>query len=223
MPETALTISQQIEALDLNREWWLTPIQDNDSYDDAALVLKQVKSRMADLTALKKTVTKPMREALKAIEVMFDEPEEQLCSAEKDIKLLMRAYLAEVDQARRVEQARLTDEQAERTRKAEEKAAKLELKGKVDQADAVRESVLPVPIVVADVPKVSGISQRSVWKVEVTNLAILVHAVSEGDAPLEYLQANMSPLNAMAKALKSNAQVPGVRVYEEKTIAAGRA
>jgi hypothetical protein len=78
------------------------------------------------------------------------------------------------------------------------------------------------PIVQVETPKVAGLSSREVFLHEVTDLMTLVKAVAEGKQPLAYLAANDTVLAGMAKQLKQQMNVPGVRVYS-KTITASKA
>jgi ATPase subunit of ABC transporter with duplicated ATPase domains len=84
--------------------------------------------------------------------------------------------------------------------------------------------IAPVAIAVFEQPKAVGISTRQNWKAEVTDLKSLVIAAGKaaeaGDTTLlGYLEPNTKALGQVAKALKGQARIPGVRVYAEEGLA----
>lgn len=77
------------------------------------------------------------------------------------------------------------------------------------------------PIVQIETPKVAGLTSRDNWKAECTDVMALVKAVAEGKAPVAYVMANEQVLGKMAKALKEQFVVPGVRCWPDKIKASG--
>lgn len=115
--------------------------------------------------------------------------------------------------ANRIAQAQAEAAAAEAAAAAEHAAAEIEI------AD-----IAPVAMPVVDAPKAIGISTRQNWKAEVIDLQALVTAAAEsakrGDTTLlGYLQADTKALGAVAKALKQQARIPGVRIYAEEGLA----
>lgn len=76
------------------------------------------------------------------------------------------------------------------------------------------------PIVISAAPKVSGIAGKTKWKGEVTDKLKLVQFVAANPQFIGLIDANESAINKMASALKQAMVVDGVRVYEERQIAA---
>jgi membrane peptidoglycan carboxypeptidase len=74
--------------------------------------------------------------------------------------------------------------------------------------------MVTAPVIAAPVQKTAGISTRSNWTAEVVDLMELVKAVAAGTHPLSLLQADTAKLTQMAKALKSELNIPGVRAVE---------
>ncbi len=70
----------------------------------------------------------------------------------------------------------------------------------------------------AATPAVKGVSSRGVWKAEVTNKLALVKFVAANPQYLNLLEPATKELGAIAKALKENALIDGVRIYEEKVL-----
>lgn len=154
-----------------------------------------------------------------------------LAEAERILKDGMRAYNDEQDRLRRAEERRL----AEEARKREEdrrltEAAALELQGNATSDPELlyeanelitRPASAPVVSIASTTPRVSGIVYRETWKAEVVDLKALVAAAAKEPRWAALLAPNVTAINQMARALKSELKVPGIRVWSEKDIAAG--
>lgn len=156
-----------------------------------------------------------------------------LIEAELVLKRGLATYETEQEQARQIEQRRLEAiaRQAEEDRRLAE-AADLErqaLSGPEPDLDALYDAhqMLEQPIetpsvqVARTTPKVAGVSYRESWKAEVTDLKVLCRAIADGTQPTSMVTANMTALNGIARSLKGQASVPGVRFLSEKTVSAG--
>lgn len=127
----------------------------------------------------------------------------------------------------RLEQERLEAIAAGNTVKAETIAAKSE--GVAAQAEAKLDGiaevaacvqVAPVVATIAEAPKVSGISTRGVWKATVTDMAAFLAHVAANPDLVGLVKVNETALNQMAKALKANLNIPGVKPEEERVMSA---
>ena len=193
-------------------------IIDATDFEAAGSVLRQVKSRQHELEELRKSMTRPLDQAKRAILDLFVPIENQLGRNETRLKGAVTAFLRIQETARRQLEAELRDKQQREQQAAEEKAAKLRAKGKDEQADELLGRIGAVPIVVADVPKAQGIGVRSIWKAEVTDFHALI-AWSAGNDVDAYLNPDMPNLNAHARATRGTMPIPGVRFYEEASVA----
>lgn len=106
---------------------------------------------------------------------------------------------------------------------AEERAAEREA---AEEAQQLAE-VAPVHVPAVAAPKAAGVSGRVTWKADVVSLAELVKGAAEAlargdDTLLAYLQPNTTALGQVAKALKAQARIPGVKVYAEESLAVRR-
>lgn len=119
------------------------------------------------------------------------------------------------------EKRRVALEQAaalEKQRKIDDDAAaraKAALKdGKTEKAQAILNNIkqVPIPTVETSIPKVSGISIRTIWHHRV---------VDETKIPREYLIPNTTMLESIAKASKGEMKVPGVVFYSEESMSGG--
>lgn len=123
-----------------------------------------------------------------------------------------------------MESERIAREEAEAAARA---ASEARAKADAAQAEIEIAEIAPVLPMVAPV-KTDGISTRQNWKAEVQDMQELVSAAAalaaRGDTTLlGYLEPNTKALGQVAKALKSAARIPGVRIYAEESIAVRRA
>lgn len=88
------------------------------------------------------------------------------------------------------------------------------------QAQTLQDQAMfvPVPIIAAEVQKVSGLSQTHTHAAEITSLKELALAVGQGLVPESYIEANMTLLNKQAKALGEQLNIPGVKVVKKTGI-----
>ena len=222
-------------------------IDSQETYELAADELKSIKAKAKSLEDQRTAITKPINDALRGINALFKGPTDFLTQAEKVIKVKMLDFttaqerLAAEERRRaeaavRAEQERLAKEASAREAAAAEEAAKLIEQGDDEaaaevQAQAAIEAatlsataaVMTAPVAAPAVAKVAGVSTRSVWKAECTDKAALVAFIATNPTFLNLLDVNASALNQLAKAMKETLQLPGVRVFEEKSLASGRA
>jgi len=174
------------------------------------------------------------RKAEAARKLLTDEQqrmEAPLVTAEAALKGALLEWEREQETARRAEEARL---QAEAQRRAEaatiEAAAALELEaertGDEDmraEAEAILAQPVDAPAVMVKrmVPKVEGITYRDNWTVHPDiDVRLLARAVGCAAAPANFLLPNMVALRAWAKATQGGQALPGVRVVNDRQIAA---
>jgi len=169
--------------------------------------------------------------ARKALADESDRMQAPLVAAEATVKGALLTWEREQETARRAEEARL---QAEAQRQAEADtlaaAAALELEaertGDEDmraEAEAIMAQPVDVPAVMVKrmVPKVEGITYRDNWTVHPDiDVKALAQAVASGVAPPNLLQPNMVALRAWAKATQGGQSIPGVKVINDRQIAA---
>lgn len=174
------------------------------------------------------------------------EAEERAAAERRELERQRQA--AEAEQRRLAEEQRRAHEEADRkaaearkagdeaaAREAEEAAyakarqADIEAQAAAEASQAAAEAleladIAPVSLPTVEQPKASGISTRQTWKAEVTNLHALITAAADrlrdGDPTLAaLLVVDTKALGQMAKALKGQARIPGVRVYADESMA----
>jgi colicin import membrane protein len=89
----------------------------------------------------------------------------------------------------------------------------------VAQELAQTKDLISAPVAAKAVPKVSGISTRKVWKVEVTDKLAFIKYIAEHPEYLELVEPNTPALNKLGLALKQACPIVGVRVYEDEQLA----
>lgn len=150
----------------------------------------------------------------------------KLCAAEKEklaplqkiesaIKARMLAFDREQERIRREEEAK----RREQARRLEEEArlreaVELEKAGESELAERVLEAPAYVPPVAVPkaVPKVQGIKYVTTWKYRI---------VDDQKIPRQFLSVDEKKIAGVVRSLGAAAEIPGVEVYEDRTIAAG--
>lgn len=220
-----------------------------DQYTAAGDELRRIKSAQKRLDEVRKSITRPIDAAKKAVMDLFRDPEAKLAAAESGIKAAMVTFSDEQERIRQAEQRRLEElarrerekleaQAAEAERKAREKAeaerlaaeaaaaagrheeaAKLAAKAaaieqraaaKVDELQ-LRAATVVAPVIESEAPKVVGTSTREDWRFEITDPTAV---------PREYLVIDESTIGRVVRALKGSANIPGVRVFSVRVLAA---
>lgn len=118
-------------------------------------------------------------------------------------------------EAREVEQARL---QAE--------AVAAEALGEKEVAEHILEEAIaaPAPVVAPtkQTAKVEGVSSRELWQAEVTSLQLLIRHAADNPQWSHLLNPNMPAINAIARSMKSDFRIPGLRVFSKTSTAVRR-
>jgi DNA repair exonuclease SbcCD ATPase subunit len=219
-------ISPEAEALAKETEIILNSYQGIVVKDNTALLaagneLKTIKGKLSDLEALRKSLTRPLDETKRRIMDFFRIPQERLEKAEGTIKRAMLQFQQEQEAIRRKEEARLQElarKEEERKKAAlDARAEKAAAKGNLEKAEELRqqkeEVFVPAPVVNSSVAKVAGVATKQVWKFEISDANII---------PKEYMIPDMVKIGAVVRATKGTLAIPGVEIYAEETIAAGR-
>ena len=197
-------------------------ITDQKSYNDAAeFVLRIVglRKQVVDHHAPIKTAThKAHKEAVSAEKKLLD----PLQQAETIIKRAISDWDAKQERIRIEEQRKLEAAQ----RKADEDA-RLALAQEAEENGATEETVdeiletqVVAPAVVAapTYQRTSGISTTKRWRAEVVDIKALCRAIGEGNMPTNIVQANMTVLNSLARALKESFKVPGCKAVIDSSV-----
>jgi len=220
-----------------------------ETYEMAGKDLQQIKARLKAVDEQRKSITRPLDEAKKAIMALFDAPTRFLQGAEGLLKQKMLAFSeeqerkqrelrAKLEEEARKERERLAAEAAAARAKAEEearklreqaeaakaagdaaKAAKLESRAesRMEAADEKastlehQAAVTVAPAVQIQQAEVKGVSTREEWDFEYTDQSLL---------PREFLIPDEKAIRAVVKARKGATNIPGIRVFSKRVLAA---
>jgi hypothetical protein len=163
------------------------------------------------------------REKAAAAQKKIDDAKAEADAAERAELDRQEAKLAEEKAARDAEELRLAEEKKTREREAEEErerihqqtiaaAAAAQESARADTLEARAQNTSTAPIA-SKAPKVKGVSGGKTWKAEIVDVDKI---------PRKYLTPDTKKINAVAKALKADADIPGIRIYWEPKISAKR-
>lgn len=230
----------------------IATIKTPEQFTRAGELLKAVKGALKQIEDQRVAITKPINDSLRAVNAQAKTAAAPFETAEREIKARMVEYSDEQERIRREEQrkaeeaaraererlarqaaeaeAKARAEQERLRREAEEAAAAgraaeaAKLAAKADRVEEkaaakietlqMREAMVVAPVVEREAPKVAGVATREVWKFEVTDPSLV---------PRQYLVVDESKIRKVVQALKSDAGIPGVRVWSERQLAAGAA
>lgn len=203
------------------REVQTLEVVSQQTYEVAADILQQIKSRYKAIEEERKRILRPLDESRRKIMDLFRPALDNLVDAEKMVKAGMRDYSQEQEKIRQEEEAKAREAARKEADRLQKRALRAAEKGHDEQAAALQEMAESVPVpIVAPQPKVAGISTREAWKAQVVDKATLIKAVAEGKVPDAVLDPNMKALNEMARALKGSLNYPGVKAIVEETVVA---
>lgn len=207
-------------------------ISDADTYGRACEFLKGIKAFREQIADTFDPHIRRAHEAHKALCKEKQDAEAPLAQAERIVKDALVVYDREQERIRQAEARRLQEEarlQEEERRLMD--AIELEEAGKAtgdDGLQAEADALLEQPIIVPTVavapatPKVQGVAFRETWSAKVTSVAALAKYVAANPQFAALLSANMPALNAQARSLKGQLQIPGVEAVCTRDVAARR-
>lgn len=200
-------------------------IKNDQDFADAGDFLRDLKTRAAEIDDLRKTMTKPLDEAKQRIMDFFRPATKRLQDAEIAVKSAISGYTQEQKRRRLEEQARAEEALRKERERLQAEAEKLRAKGRDELAEAKQqtaEMLTGVVIPAAPDPAATGVITRTVWRAEVIEIIDLCRAVADGRASTNFIQPNMTALDAWARAVKATFDVPGCRAVEDQIVAARR-
>ena len=191
-------------------------ITNNTTYQQACSILLIVK----DLRKEIENVFKPMKKKLDAAKKEILEQERKadlpLQEAEAFLKPQISKYIAEQEIIKRKEEERLREEARKRDEEERLKEAlALEREGLKEEAkELIAEPVYVAPIVLPEfTPKISGISTQKRWTFRIVDVTKIPH---------QYLIPDEKAIRQVVRALRNKANIPGIEVYSEDIVMAGR-
>ncbi|RJO61082.1 MAG: hypothetical protein C4542_07290 [Dehalococcoidia bacterium] len=212
---TALAVNPQAQnfddALSLTTQAKGLKVIDNNTLKAADEMLATVKDTRKQVSAYFKPLCDQAHKMHKDLLAKMKEVDTPLAEAEMYLKGQAVAYIAEQERKQKEEEERLRKLQEEEQLKA---AIQAEEHGAPEVAEAILEesTVMPAPMA-APAPKLANGTLREEWKWEITDPNLI---------PREYLKLDEVKINGVVRAMKKATNIPGIRVYSTKNIAAGR-
>ena len=191
-------------------------------YDEANKLLEYANNRVIATLDDTKAATNDLSLIAKLKKAMEAKRKDYLLPFQEHVKEVNDTYkllMAPVEQADEVTRSKVTNfnREQERIKAEQEKINALRMEAATKEAalnnGEIKESVIlvdviqPVKKVMADLAS-SGM--RANWTYEVTDFAAL---------PNEYKLPNTSMLNSLAKSIKDSRTIPGLRIYNDPTLA----
>lgn len=184
--------------------------------------LRAVKSLQKRVEATRTSIIGPLSQASRAINDLFRPSAQFLEQAEGKLKGAMLAYTTE--QERKAETSRrMAPAQAHPQAEAVDQAADQVTAQPADHASADAQATaaaLSVPVAVPAPARVKGISTSRLMDFEITNLHALVCHVAQHPELTSLLVPDSVKLRAELRATERNAKLPGVRVFEKRSMSA---
>jgi hypothetical protein len=191
-------------------------IESDAQYLKAAEITKRLRLISKSLVEARGELTAPIDSARKEIMDFFRGPESRIASAQRTIDCGIRDYQVARENERKEAEKKALAEAAAKLKaniaKLEARAKKAEETGKVEKADELREMAeiahVPAVAVHVEVPKVAGISFRSVWSAKIVDFKAIPQETYLSDPKVQ--AAIASVMGSYAKASKGGLKIPGV-------------
>ena len=200
-------------------------VADEETQGQVGDLVKMMQHRRRKLEDKRESLVKPLNSVVREINALFKPPRDRIDEIVSMAKKKMNRF-AQAQVAIANEKARQEREEAARERREAQELAD-SLRKKAGQEAAVVADVVveeaEKKVVKAEAPakvattrgRESSVIITKTWKAEVADLLELVKAVADGKLPTHVLEPNMTALNDMARELKDEGTVNGVRIYQD--------
>ena len=206
VPQAEIVDEQQLsrDVTDIEFQAESLVIQTDEDYAFAGEFGKMLKKKASQVT----TFFKPMKDsAYQAHKAVCDREKAMLTplrNAEKTVKQVMSAYIAEQERKRReAEEAARRAAEAERERKIQEAAT---LEAAFEEAAIMDDAASYAVVPAAATPKVSGVSTSKDWEI----VEIDPKAVPLAVAGIELRPVDQAAVMRLIRASKGQIEIPGI-------------
>jgi hypothetical protein len=201
--ERALTLPEQAKVI---------VIKSHDDYVKAGEILLVIKDLRKEIDSFFDPICKKAFETHKEAVAQKKRADAPLVEAEGIIKPRISTWNAEQERVRQAEERRL--QEIARKEEIDRKLAEAIAAPVEEQETILNEPVYVAPVIVPKaVPKVQGVSMSKRWTFKIDD---------EAKIPREYLSVDLIKIGAVVRALKDQAKIPGIRIYAEDVVMAGR-
>jgi len=212
--EKTLELEAQIKQniASLSESAMMLKVVDVDTYAQAGELLTALKSKEKYIKGLFEDPKSKAHAAWKGICAWENEELNKLKPISQHLNKQMTDWYVVEERKRKAEEDRLRQEAIKREEEERLAAAiELEKEGYKEEAKVViSEPVyVPPPIIEKTQPKVAGLGIRTNWTWKV---------IDEKLIPREYLKIDDVTINGIVRVKKGNTKIPGIAVFEEKSM-----
>ena len=218
-----LALHRQLELLDADEQMLSVAIafagnakqivvSDMPSYEGANAMLREVATLTTKIEADRKAKKAPILAAGRELDAQYADADRNLKEARMAVEQQTRSF-RNAEEAKRREAAQRAEELAEKERiRLQRLADKAAERGDVAKAaefeDRAEHMAEAVNVPVAPMPKSEGVNTRENWTFQI---------VDEDAIPRKYMTPDLKAIGAIGKALKSRAEIPGVRFWNDES------
>lgn len=199
-------------------------VADEETQGQVGDLVKMMQHRRRKLEDKRESLVKPLNGVVKEINALFKPPRDQIDEIVGIAKKKMNRF-AQAQVAIAQEAVRIKRREAEKERKeAEELAAALRKKAGIDaepiaktivkEAEKKVEKAAEPAKVKASRGQESTVIVSKSYRAEVVDILELARAVADGKLPTKVIEPNMTALNDIARTLKDEGTINGVRFYQ---------
>lgn len=218
--ETALAVPSKLDerASALTERATAIQVTDQETHDEAA----ELYVRLGDLSKEIDSIHDPAIEAAHRSHKAAIEAKKKLADPVDQARRIIKPKVCAWEQEQiRIQQER--QREAERIARQAEEEARLALAVEAEQKGAEPETVKEIletsvvtvaPVVAPAFQKTNGFKSRESWSASVFDIKLLCKAIAEGRQPSNLVEGNMTALNGLARSLKGQMNVPGVKAVK---------
>lgn len=205
-------------------------VVDQAAYAEAGELLGGIKALRREVDAAFDDIIAAAHRSHKTAVAKKQQAEAPLLQAEAILKQAMATFYQQEATRRREEELQRQEEarRREETRRLDEAAALEREAHATANADlqAEAEALLDQPVYVPPAPlapavqKVAGVSHRETWSAQLVNLDTLIKFVAAHPEHTNLLTFNQTAANQLARSMKGNLKVDGVRALNTPVVAA---
>lgn len=190
-------------------------IADTDEFEKAVTFVQEIKVLMDEIDATFDPIIKIQNQAHKRTIEAKRKYANPLQRAESIVKDKMKEYHLSRERQRKAKEAALREEaKNEEKNRRFQHALTASRDGNHQEANAILSSPVITPLIrVESETNHDAVSFRDVWKFEIVDPALI---------PEQYKTIDEKKIRGIVKALKDKTDIPGVRVFCDKTVATRR-
>ena len=214
---TEMILKQDIDGLVIKME--AAKITTDEEFTGAAEWLKLNKKYQKQVKDYFEDERKATYEAYSEITGKIKDMTDLLKKGESIVKGKLSEYQKEIDRKQRIADEKARKEQEERELLALERLA--EQNGKAGEGEIMPDELEqrneidlfaePMPAPIIQKPSTAGVVFAEVWKWELEDISAV---------PAEFLILDEKKINGLVRAMKSDAKIPGIKVYADKQVRA---